>query len=65
MPGAGVVHHIKLASRGKGLSYADITRAAEDALKHALIEHRALTNADLSGAIAERRLTLNHGTRKG
>jgi SpoVK/Ycf46/Vps4 family AAA+-type ATPase len=54
----------KLASRAKGLSYADITRAAEDALKHALIERRALTNADLSGALVERRMTLNHGTRK-
>jgi SpoVK/Ycf46/Vps4 family AAA+-type ATPase len=54
----------KLASRAKGLSYADITRAAEDALKHALIEHRPLTHADLSAALAERQTTLNHGTAK-
>jgi SpoVK/Ycf46/Vps4 family AAA+-type ATPase len=54
----------KLASRARGLSYADITRAAEDALKHALIEHRALTHADLSFALAERQMTLNHGTAK-
>jgi SpoVK/Ycf46/Vps4 family AAA+-type ATPase len=54
----------RLASRAKGLSYADITRAAEDALKQALIEHRALTNADLSAALSERHMTLNHRTPK-
>jgi SpoVK/Ycf46/Vps4 family AAA+-type ATPase len=54
----------KLAIRAKGLSYADITRAAEDALKHALIEHRGLTHADLSAALIERHVTLNHGTAK-
>jgi hypothetical protein len=46
------------------LSYADITRAAEDALKHALIEGRTLTQADLSTAIAERSGTLSHGASK-
>jgi SpoVK/Ycf46/Vps4 family AAA+-type ATPase len=54
----------KLASRAKGLSYADIARAAEDALKHALIEKRSLTNNDLLTALAERYMTLNHGTAK-
>jgi SpoVK/Ycf46/Vps4 family AAA+-type ATPase len=54
----------RLASLAKGLSYADITRAAEDAVKHALIEHRTLTHADLSAALAERQMTLNHGTAK-
>jgi SpoVK/Ycf46/Vps4 family AAA+-type ATPase len=54
----------KLAARAKGLSYADITRAVEDALKHALIEGRALTHADLLSALAERRSTLNHGNTK-
>jgi len=51
----------RLAHRAKGLSYADITRAAEDALKSALIEGRALRQADLSAAIAERNRTLIHG----
>ena len=54
----------KLALRAKGLSYADITRAAEDALKYALIERRPLTQSDLSDALAERRAMLNHGTPK-
>jgi SpoVK/Ycf46/Vps4 family AAA+-type ATPase len=53
-----------LASRVDGLSYADITRAAEDALKHALIEGRALTHTDLSSALAERQAALNHGIAK-
>ena len=55
------IQWVRLAHRAKGLSYADITRAAEDALKHALIERRALTQADLSAAIAERIDTLAHG----
>jgi SpoVK/Ycf46/Vps4 family AAA+-type ATPase len=54
----------KLAASAKGLSYADITRAADDALKHALIERRMLTHSDLSVALAERLATLNHGTAK-
>jgi SpoVK/Ycf46/Vps4 family AAA+-type ATPase len=53
-----------LAARSLGLSYADLTRAAEDALKYALIEHRALTQADLSFALAERKATLLHGVAK-
>jgi SpoVK/Ycf46/Vps4 family AAA+-type ATPase len=52
----------KLADRAEGLSYADITRATEDALKQALIEHRAVTHTDLSSALSERHATLNHGT---
>ena len=54
----------KLGLRAKGLSYADITRAAEDALKHALIERRPLTQSDISNALAERRATLEHGAAK-
>ena len=54
----------KLGLRAKGLSYADITRAAEDALKHALIERRPLTKSDISNALAERRATLEHGAAK-
>ena len=48
------IQWLRLAHRAKGLSYADTTRAVEDALKHALIERRALTQADFSAAIAER-----------
>jgi AAA+ superfamily predicted ATPase len=54
----------ELGLRAKGLSYADITRAAEDALKHAIIEGRILNQSDLSDALAERRATLNHGAAK-
>jgi len=45
---------VKLSALAKGLSYADVTRATGDALKHALIEGRALTHADLHSSIAER-----------
>jgi SpoVK/Ycf46/Vps4 family AAA+-type ATPase len=48
----------KLVRISKGLSYADLTRAVEDALKHALIEGRPVTHADLSLALAERALTI-------
>jgi SpoVK/Ycf46/Vps4 family AAA+-type ATPase len=58
------LHLAKLALRAKGLSYADITRAADDALKHALIERRPLKQSDLFDAIAERRTTLDHGSPK-
>jgi SpoVK/Ycf46/Vps4 family AAA+-type ATPase len=54
----------KLGLRASGLSYADITRAAEDALKHAIIEGRAVTQSDISDAIMERRMALNHGKTK-
>lgn len=47
-----------LANLAKGLSYADIARAAEDALKQALIERRPVLQADLAGAIAERKATI-------
>jgi SpoVK/Ycf46/Vps4 family AAA+-type ATPase len=53
-----------LGSHMDGVSYADITRAAEDALKHALIEGRALTQADLSSALAERQAALHPGFAK-
>ncbi|GAA0022833.1 AAA family ATPase [Bradyrhizobium diazoefficiens] len=49
-----------LAKRAKGLSYADVTRAASDAIKHALIERRELTSKDLTAAILERKSVLAH-----
>jgi SpoVK/Ycf46/Vps4 family AAA+-type ATPase len=44
-----------LAKSATGLSYGDITRAIEDAVKHAIIERRAVTKEDLATAIAERK----------
>jgi SpoVK/Ycf46/Vps4 family AAA+-type ATPase len=57
---SGRIRWSDLAKRTKGLSYADLTRAAEDALKHALIEGRSLTQSDLTSAIVERHSSLNH-----
>jgi SpoVK/Ycf46/Vps4 family AAA+-type ATPase len=58
------INWVGLSSVARGLSYADITRATGDALKHALIEGRALTNADLRSAIAERKAASLHGNAK-
>ncbi|MET4804291.1 SpoVK/Ycf46/Vps4 family AAA+-type ATPase [Bradyrhizobium sp. LB11.1] len=55
---------VKLSALARGLSYADVTRATGDALKHALIEGRALTHADLLSSIAERKSALLHGSSK-
>jgi SpoVK/Ycf46/Vps4 family AAA+-type ATPase len=54
----------KLSAQARGLSYADLTRAAEDALKQALIERRAVTQADISSALTERNFALSHGKTK-
>ena len=54
------INWTKLSATAKGLSYADVTRATGDALKHAVIEGRALTNTDLLTAIAERKDALMH-----
>jgi SpoVK/Ycf46/Vps4 family AAA+-type ATPase len=41
---------------GAGLSHADLARAAEDAAKHAILDDReAVTDEDLTSAIAERK----------
>jgi SpoVK/Ycf46/Vps4 family AAA+-type ATPase len=53
---SGRIGWVALAKTASGLSYGDLTRAVEDAIKHAIIERRAVTNADLSTAIAERKL---------
>ena len=51
----------KLASLAEGLSYADITRACEDAIKEALIHNQMkVTHADLARAIDDRKHTLRH-----
>jgi hypothetical protein len=51
-----------LAKTALGLSYADIVRAIEDAIKTALIEEReAISHADLMACIHERKATLAGG----
>jgi len=48
-------------SAGARLSQAELSRAAEDAAKHAVLDDRELvTTADLIGAIEERRATAQH-----
>jgi len=50
----------ELTKLSAGLSYGDLTMAAENAMKTALIEGRkAITNADLSQAIRERRASMH------
>lgn len=51
----GRIQWSRLADRAIGLSYADVTRAAEDAIKHSLIERRAIAQADIASAIDERK----------
>lgn len=52
---SGRMPWMQLAKSATGLSYGDITRATEDAVKHAIIERRAVTKDDLANAIAERK----------
>ncbi|MEP2827952.1 ATP-binding protein [Parvibaculum sp.] len=53
-----------LSKAALGLSYADIVRAIEDAIKTVLIDGReAITQADLAGCIKERKATLAGGDR--
>jgi SpoVK/Ycf46/Vps4 family AAA+-type ATPase len=50
----------KLARLAEGLSYADVTRAAEEAVKDAIIHGRdKVINADLEQAIADRKHALD------
>ncbi|WP_296201333.1 ATP-binding protein [uncultured Hyphomicrobium sp.] len=55
------IHWSRLANRATGLSYADVTRAAEDAIKHSLIERRPIVQADIASAIDERKTTFAQG----
>jgi SpoVK/Ycf46/Vps4 family AAA+-type ATPase len=52
---SGRMPWVGLAKSAAGLSYGDITRAIEDAVKHAIIERRAVNKDDLAIAIAERK----------
>lgn len=51
----------KLLGGANGLSFAEITRACEEAVKEMLIKgNKSVTNSALLGALTERRLFLNH-----
>lgn len=60
----GRIEWSRLAKRAAGLSYADITRAAEDAIKHGLIERRGIIQKDIAAAIDERKATFAQGDRR-
>jgi AAA+ superfamily predicted ATPase len=46
----------RLATKAQGLSYAELTRAADEVLKTALIERaEKISEADISKALEERR----------
>lgn len=51
----------KLARVARGLSFADITRACEEAIKDSLIhEHTHVTQLQIAHALQERKLSLTH-----
>lgn len=50
-----------LARMAKGLSFADITRACEDAIKDAIIsDHTHVTRTQIAHAIKDRKLAISH-----
>jgi SpoVK/Ycf46/Vps4 family AAA+-type ATPase len=52
-----------LARAALGLSYADVVRAIEDAIKSAVIgERETITNADITACIRERKATVSGGS---
>ena len=54
----------KLASISEGLSYADLTRACEEAIKYALIhDQEKISQADLIHALEDRKQALNHASK--
>jgi SpoVK/Ycf46/Vps4 family AAA+-type ATPase len=56
----GKINWSVVAKLATGLSYADITRACEDAIKDVLISGRgSVTQSDLSSALRERRTTMS------
>ena len=56
----GRIQWRKLADRAIGLSYADLTRIAEDSSKVALIEKRLIAYADIVEAIEDRKSSHEH-----
>jgi SpoVK/Ycf46/Vps4 family AAA+-type ATPase len=61
---SGRMQWLNLAKKAQGLSYGDLSRAVEDAIKHSIIERRAVTNADLAASIAERTTAAGAGSAK-
>jgi len=59
----GRIAWARLAKRADGLSYADITRVAEDAIKQSLIERRSILQSDIASAIDERKSSFAQGGR--
>jgi SpoVK/Ycf46/Vps4 family AAA+-type ATPase len=52
---------LKVATAARGLNFADITRACEDAIKDAVIHHRTvITQAEILHAIQDRKLAVTH-----
>jgi len=55
------IHWGKVAAMARGLNFADITRACEDAIKDAIIHERTfVTHAEVVHAIEERKLAVTH-----
>jgi SpoVK/Ycf46/Vps4 family AAA+-type ATPase len=53
----------KLSKLARGLSFADITRACEDAIKEALIEgDMSVTHAQVAHALQDRKISVSHKT---
>lgn len=54
----------RIAAAAKGLNFADITRACDDAIKDAIIHERTcVTHLEIIHAIAERKLAVTHKNR--
>jgi len=60
---SGRIQWVNLAKKAVGLSYGDLTRAVEDAIKQSIIERRAVTNVDLAASIQERKVAAGAGRR--
>jgi SpoVK/Ycf46/Vps4 family AAA+-type ATPase len=56
---------IKMAAAAEGMSFADITKAVEEALKAALMRGDAIKSSDIQATLAERRALSNTLSRRG
>jgi ATP-dependent 26S proteasome regulatory subunit len=58
------IQWVKLATAAQGLSFADITRVCEDAIKDAIIHERtSVTHSEIVHAIADRKSAVTHKNR--
>lgn len=58
---AAGIRWAQIAKSAAGMSFADLVKACDDAIKDALIDDRkAVTHSDLSAAISERKSALTH-----